>query len=142
VADDFGFAIRGVREFDQSIDKLIREQERQSLVALNEGVKAIAAAARSNVGSGRPASRSGNLRRSIRWWGAKRIAPGVFVARAGPSRRSKAAKYARPVELGNPRWQRGTGYPYLKPAERAVRPTLPAIYRRAWTQGQKAATRR
>jgi hypothetical protein len=142
VSAEFGFAVRGVREFGQGLDQLVKAQERASLVALNAGVKEIAARARANVGSGRPQSRSGKLRRSIRWWGAKPIAPGVFAARAGPSRRSSAARYARTIELGNPRWQRRSGYPYLKPAERAVRRELGAIYRRAWTQGQKQATRR
>jgi hypothetical protein len=143
VADEWGFAVRGVREFEQTIDNLIRAQERASLAALNAGVKEIATLAKANVGGQEhPQSRSGALRRSIRWWGAKPIAPGVFAARAGPSRRSKAARYARPTELGNPRWVRRTGYPYLKPAERAVRRELAAIYRRAWTQGQKQGTGR
>lgn len=138
MANDFGFVMRGVREWDREVDKLIAAQEKASLVALNAGVKEIAQAARANVGGqSHPRSQSGKLRRSIRWWGAKRLAPGVYAARAGPSRRSSASRYARPTELGNPRWKRKTGYPYLKPAERAVKARLPQVFRRAWTQGQK-----
>jgi hypothetical protein len=136
--DDFGFVLRGVREFDAAIDKLVAAQERASLVALNAGAKEIAQAAKANVGGQEhPQSRSGSLRRSIRWWGAKQIAPGVFAARAGPSRRSSSSRYARTIELGNPRWKRTSGYPFLKPAERAVRARLPQIFHRAWTEGQK-----
>jgi hypothetical protein len=142
MADNLGFAMRGVREFDQAIGNLIVEQEKASLVALNAGAKAIAQAAKARFGGGHPRSRSGKLRGSIRWWRAKRLAPGVYASRAGPSRRSSASRYARPVELGNPRWKRKVGYPYMKPAENEVRTGLPAIYRKAWTSGQKQAVRR
>ena len=80
---------------------------------------------------GGPGNVSGNLRRGIKTEGPVRRGT-AWVGWVGPT-----AIYSRAVELGNPRWKRKKGYPFVEPALRFINRMIPTIAARAWSRAMK-----
>lgn len=130
MGDSVHFRFKNVPEFEASLNHLAATIGTATGAAIEEAAKVLIADARRHIHNV-----SGALSSSFTVEVTKVGVTG-YRAKIGPEAGSRAAPYARKVELGRKRSRRhgGKAHPYLRPAYHEVLPLWERLFHQAWAK--------
>lgn len=123
--------VKGLREFNVSVDGLVARFEQTSKAALSAAAKILIGEARSSFGSGSgsPESRTGRLAGSI--IATEPVSKGLkgYQLQVGPT----GVEYARKVELGKRGHRSAPPHPYLAPGYKRAGAAWALVFREMYS---------